>query len=214
MKIGIIGATGKAGRALCAEAITRAHEVTAIVRNPDRAARLLGPDVPVLTRDAFDLTGDDLSGFDVIIDAFSTAPAQAYQHLDLATRLVSLLRETQTPRLVVIVGAGSLTTGADHHLLVEDLRRLPGAQSWIATPESQLAELRFLRSVDNVNWVAVSPSQTFAPGEATDFVIGRDELLVAHDGSSHVTTGTMAVAILDEIEHPAHTRERFTVRDV
>jgi uncharacterized protein len=95
MKIGIIGATGKAGRALCAEAITRAHEVTAIVRNPDRAARLLGPDVPVLTRDAFDLTGDDLSGFDVIIDAFSTAPAQAYQHLDLATRLVSLLRETR-----------------------------------------------------------------------------------------------------------------------
>jgi putative NADH-flavin reductase len=75
VKIGIIGATGKAGRPLCAEAITRGPEVTAIVRNSDRAGRLLGPDVPVLTRDAFDLTGDDLSGFDVIIDAFSTAPA-------------------------------------------------------------------------------------------------------------------------------------------
>jgi uncharacterized protein len=214
MKIGIIGATGKAGRALCAEAVRRGHEVTAIVRNPDRAVRLLGPDLPVLARDAFDLTGDDLSGFDVIIDAFSPAPAQAYQHLDLTARLVCLLRETQTPRLVFIVGAGSLTTGEDLHLLVEDLRGLPGAQSWIATPESQLAELRFLRSVDNVNWVAVSPSRTFAPGEATGFVIGRDELLVAPDGSSHVTTGTMAVAILDEIEHPAHIRERFTVRDV
>jgi putative NADH-flavin reductase len=44
-------------------------------------------------------------------------------------------------------------------------------------------------------------------------VLGRDELLIAPDGSSQVTTGTMAVAILDEIEHPTHQRERFTVRD-
>jgi len=53
-----------------------------------------------------------------------------------------------------------------------------------------------------VNWVAVSPSQTFAPGGATGYVLGRDKLLVAPDGSSHVTTDTMTVAILDEIEHP------------
>jgi hypothetical protein len=148
-----------------------------------------------------------------IIDAFSTAPAQAYRHLDFAARLVSLLRGTQSPRLFFILGAGSLVTGQDHHLLVEDLRRSPGAQAWIAAPENQLKELRFLQEVDNVNWVAVSPSQAFAPGEATGFVLGRDELLVAPDGSSHVSTGTMAVAILNEIENPAHVRERFTVRD-
>lgn len=213
MNIGIIGATGNAGRALCSEAKRRGHDVTAIVRNPDRAAQLLGAGFAVLARDAFDLTGADLRGFDVIVDAFSAAPAQAYQHLDLAARLVSLLRVTQTPRLVFIVGAGSLATGEDHHLLVEDLRRSPDAQSWIATPTSQVAELDFLRGVDNVNWVAVSPSRTFVPGEATDFVIGRDELLFAPDGSSQVTTGTMAAAILDEIEHPVHIRERFTVRN-
>jgi putative NADH-flavin reductase len=213
MKIGIIGGTGNAGRALCAEAVNRGHQVTAIVRDPGGAAALLGPDVAVLAKDAFDLVGDDLKGFDVIIDAFNTAPAQAYRHLDLAARLVSLLRGTDTPRLVFIVGAGSLATSDDHHLLVEDLCRLPGAQTWVATPENQLKELRFLQGVDNVNWVAVSPSQTFTPGDATGYVLGRDELLVAADGSSHVTTGTMAVAILDEIEHPAHTRERFTVRD-
>jgi hypothetical protein len=140
-------------------------------------------------------------------------PPQAYQHLDLAARLVALLRGTLTPRLVFILGAGSLTTGENHHLLVEDLRRLPGAEAWIATPENQIKELRFLQCVDDVNWVAVSPSQTFVPGKATGFVLGRDELLVASDGSSHVTTGTMAVAMLNEIERPTHVRERFTVRD-
>jgi len=212
MKIGIIGATGNAGRALYAEAVKRGHQVTAMVREPDEARTLLGADVVVLAKDAFDLVYGDLKVFDVVVDAFSTAPTQAYRHLDLATRLVSLLRDTQRPRLIFIVGAGSLTTGADHHLLVEDLRRSPGAETWIATPDNQLKELRFLQGVDNVNWVAVSPSRTFAPGEATGFVLGRDDLLVAPDGSSHVTTGTMAVAILDEIEHPAHIRDRFTVR--
>jgi len=213
MRIGIIGGTGNAGRALCAEAVTRGHQVTAIVPKPDTAAEVLGPDVAVLAKDAFTLTGDELRSFDVIIDAFNTVSAQAYRHLDLAARLVALLRETNTPRAVFIVGAGSLTTGDDHHLLVEDLRRSAGARAWIAAPENQLKELRFLQGVDNVNWVAVSPSQTFEPGNATGYVLGRDELLAAPDGSSRVTTGTMAVAILDEIEHPSHTRERFTVRD-
>jgi hypothetical protein len=114
---------------------------------------------------------------------------------------------------VFILGAGSLTTGENHHLLVEDLRRSPGAQAWIATPEHQLKEFRFLQGVDNVNWVAASPSQTFSPGAATGFVLGGDELLVGPDGASHVSTGTVAVALLDEIEHPTHSRERFTVRD-
>ncbi|MGH8995128.1 MAG: NAD(P)H-binding protein [Acidimicrobiales bacterium] len=213
MKIGVIGASGNAGRAISAEAIRRGHDVTALVIDPDRAQELLGPKVVVVAKDAFDLVAGDLRNFAVVVDAFSTAPAQAYRHLDLAARLVSLLRGTDKPRLVFIVGAGSLTTGADHHLLVEDLRRSPDAEAWIATPENQLKELRFLQGVDNVNWVAVSPSQTFVPGEATGFVLGRDELLVAPDGSSHVTTGTMAVALMNEIEHPTHIKERFTVRD-
>ncbi|HEY5224460.1 MAG TPA: NAD(P)H-binding protein [Microbacteriaceae bacterium] len=213
MKIGIIGATGKAGRALYAEATKRGHEVTGIVRDPDRAGSILGTDATVLVKDAFDLTADDLTAFDVVIDAFSTPPARAYLHVDLAARLVSLLRETQTPRLVFIVGAGSLTTGEDHRLLVEDLRRLAEAGTFIATPENQLKELQFLRGVDDVNWVAVSPSRTFVPGAATGFVTGKDDLLFAPDGSSQVTTGTMAVAILNEIENPKHVRERFTVRD-
>lgn len=69
MKIRIIGATGNAGQALDTEALRRGHEVTAIVREPERARTLLGPDVAVLAKDAFDLVSDDLRGFDVIITA-------------------------------------------------------------------------------------------------------------------------------------------------
>lgn len=66
MKIGIIGATGNAGRALYAEAVKRGHEVTAMVRKPDRARTLLGPHVAVLAKDAFDLVSDDLRGFEIM----------------------------------------------------------------------------------------------------------------------------------------------------
>jgi hypothetical protein len=67
-----------------------------MVREPDRARTLLGPHVAVLAKDAFDLVSDDLRGFDVIIDAFSTAPAQAYRTSTLPPGS-SLLRDTQSP---------------------------------------------------------------------------------------------------------------------
>jgi hypothetical protein len=54
----------------------------------------------------------------------------------------------------------------------------------------QLKELRFLEGVDDVEWVGVSPSQSFVPGEATAADLGGEELL---DGSSQLSTGTMSV---------------------
>lgn len=213
MKIGIIGATGKAGSAIYKEAVKREHDVTAIVRSEVKAHNLLGNSAVVLEKDAFALTREDLGALDVIVNAYATEPSKAYKHVDLASKLVTMFRETNTPRLFFILGAGSLKTGDDKHLLVEDIRKIPGSETWVSIPENQLKELLFLKEVDNVNWVGVSPSATFEPGEKKEVVLGKDELLVAADGSSHTTTGTMAVAILDEIENPTHHKQRFTVRD-
>lgn len=213
MKIGIIGATGKAGQDVFKEAVKRGHDVTAIVRNKEKAIQLFGEDANILEKDAFDLTREDLQDFDVVVNAFATEPQKAYLHVDLAAKLVAMFRETTKPRLFFILGAGSLKTGEDGHLFVEDIRKTPGSEAWIAIPENQLKQLNFLRDVDNVNWVGVSPSAIFEPGENKGVVLGKDELLVAEDGTSHTTTGTMAVAILDEIENPQFHQERFTVRD-
>lgn len=60
----------------------------------------------MLAKDAFALVSDDLRAVDVAINAVSTASAKAYQHLGLAARLVSLPRDTQTPRMVSILGTG------------------------------------------------------------------------------------------------------------
>ena len=57
MKIAIIGATGKEGTLLVKEALTRGHEVTAIVR--DRS-KIIEPKAKVLEKDLFDLTYEDI----------------------------------------------------------------------------------------------------------------------------------------------------------
>ncbi|MCI1891684.1 MAG: NAD(P)H-binding protein [Schleiferilactobacillus harbinensis] len=215
MKIIVIGATGMAGSAIVQEALHRGHEVTGIARSQKDLDELTKKNPGIHTRaaDVFSLSAPELSGADAIVDAFATDPAHAYRHVDLATRLVAMFRETMTPRLVFILGAGSLQTGADHHLLVDDLRKLPQSETFIAVPENQYDELQFLRTVKNVNWVGVSPSQQFAPGPAKEALLGEDVLLHNAAGDSHTSAGTMAVAVLNEIEQPAHEDTRFTVAD-
>ncbi|MGM0931236.1 MAG: NAD(P)H-binding protein [Actinomycetota bacterium] len=72
MKIGIIGASGNAGRDLFREATKRGHQTTAIVRSAAKAADVLGADAAVLERDAFAIDAEDLAAFDVVINAFGS----------------------------------------------------------------------------------------------------------------------------------------------
>lgn len=210
MKIGIIGATGKAGKELYTQASERKHEVTAIVRDGEKARQLLGENVAIIEKDAFDLTKEDLESFDVIINAFATSPQTAYLHIDLAAKLVHLFRNTVNTRLFFILGAGSLLD-ENEELFVETLRKAPNSQAFIKIPESQLKELNFLRDVTNVKWVGVSPGAELIEGEATKYTSGIDHLLKNKDGKSITTYGTLAKAILDEIESPKYHKQRFTV---
>ena len=212
MKLGIIGATGMAGTALYKESVARGHDVTAIVRNKEKAVSLLGSDAKLITKDVFNLTKSDLEGFDVIVNAFATSPDKAYLHLDLAAKLIALFRETEKPRLFFILGAASLLD-QERKLFLDTLKTVPDAASWITIPIEAYKALNFLRSIENVNWVGVSPSAEFVAGEATVPVLGKDHLLASADGKSVVTSGTMAVAILNEIENPQFIRTRFTVRN-
>lgn len=215
MKIAVIGATGMAGSALVQEALNRGHEVTAISRTQAKLAQLAkdsqNVNLKIVAQDAFALMQADLMQYDVVIDAFACAPDQAYLHVDLATHLIAETRQLTKPRLVFILGAGSLLTGSDQHLFVRDMEKDPANQAFISVPQNQLSELQFLRTVDNVDWVGISPGVNFVAGAATELQLGQDELLFNQQEVSQTTAGTMAVAALDEIEQPQHQQERFTV---
>lgn len=111
-----------------------------------------------------------------------------------------------------MLDAASLQT-RDGRLRLDELYEQPGTASWIGIPEQQRRELQFLTGVDDVDWTGVSPSADLYPGPATTPVLGTDDMLYNAAGESRVSTGTLAIAILDEIHEPAHRRSRFTVRD-
>lgn len=87
MKIGIIGATGKAGNLILKEAASRGHEVTAIVRN---ASKVEDKSLNVLEKDVFDLTSQDAQAFDVIVNAFGAPAGKEHLHVEVGRALINI----------------------------------------------------------------------------------------------------------------------------
>ena len=66
-------------------------------------------------------------------------------------------------------------------------------------------------SAADLEWTFISPSALFVPGERTaNFRLGKDQLLSTEAGSS-ISFEDFAIALVDELEKPAHLRQRFTV---
>jgi len=56
------------------------------------------------------------------------------------------------------------------------------------------------------------PTAKLEPGQRTGkFRLGGDQLLVDANGESRISVQDYAVAMIDELERPAHIRQRFTV---
>lgn len=211
IKVGIIGASGMAGSKIYKAASQNPQlAVTGIVHNKDRAQKLLGTNANLLCGDVLKMSADDLQKFDVIVDALGTAPDSAEQQVTLAKKLVASARP-KNQRLIFILGAGSLHTGADNHLVVEDIAKEPGSEEWINIPRQQLKEFEFLQTITDVNWLGISPSMEFIPGPASSYVIGRNDLLFTENGESVVTAGTMAKLIVKEVLNGTHHQERITI---
>ena len=206
MKIGVIGAAGKAGSRIVREALLRRHEVTAIVRN---RAKLTETGAGVLEKDLFDLTAEDLKEFDAVVDAFGTAfdPESAAGHQASLKHLSGLMEQLPKTRLLVVGGAASLYTDRSHqHLVLENI-----PEQWRAVPASMKAAFDELQK-SGANWTYFSPAMTFDPqGKRTGkYRTGKNELAYNSDGESYLSYADYAVAMLDEIEEGRFIRKRFT----
>lgn len=211
MKVGVIGASGMAGSAIYKLAKQNPEiDVTGIVRHESKAKKVLGDDAKLIVGDIFALSDNILDKFDVIIDAFGTDPKNAEEHVRLAKKLINLARKNKI-RVIFILGAGSLHTGDDEHLVVDDIAQMDNADTWINTPRQQLKELEYLNSVDDVDWLGISQALQFEAGQATEYIEGTDELLYNKDGDSKLTSGTMATVVIKETVDPVHHQERITI---
>ncbi|WP_155591005.1 NAD(P)-dependent oxidoreductase [Lysinibacillus cavernae] len=205
MKIAVIGATGKAGQKIVEEALQRGHDVTAIVRS---AAKVTAS-IPVIEKDVFDLTQDDVKGFDVVVNAFGAPAGQEDLHVKAGHHLIAIFKDSQT-KLFVVGGAGSLFVDPEKKVRVMETPDFPAM--YLATAQNQGQNLQDLQQ-SSIQWTFLSPSAFFDPEGARtgNYTAGLDHLLVNDAGESYVSYADYAVAVLDELENPQHVNGRFTV---
>lgn len=201
MKIALIGATGQVGSRILAEALQRGHQVSAIARQANTLASRAG-----LTPVALDVADSGklaaaLAGHDVAIVSVK------YSVVD-ARPILKAIEQAGVPRVLVVGGAGSLQVAPGVDLV--DTPDFPAAYKEEALAAREI--LRLLRAGTALDWSLVSPSALLQPGERTGkFRIGGDQLLVDAQGNSRVSLEDLALALVDELESPKHSRQRFTV---
>jgi len=208
MKIGIIGATGKAGNLILKEAVERGHEVTAIVRN---ASKLTNNKVSVLEKDLLDLNSADLKQFDIVVNAFKAAEGHENLYIEAGNVLINALKGVNDTRLIVVGGAGSLYVDEEKTIQLVDTPEFP--KEYYATASNMTKGLHELQKTTDIKWTFISPAAFFDPnGKRTGaYQKGKDNFIVNKKGNSYVSYADYAIALLDEIENPQHINERFTL---
>ncbi|MBW6434437.1 NAD(P)H-binding protein [Actinoplanes hulinensis] len=214
----IFGAGGRAGHAVTAEARSRGHRVTGVVRDPARhpslsADRVVQGDV----QDAAAIA-DLVRGHDAVVNAVSPASGPeelaALGHLDekwfvtADDALLTGLAAAGVPRLVLI-GLFVNLRAADGGLLLDDPAVLPAEFRPFALAHT--AGLEHLRAADTpVDWLMLTPpAQLDAAAPRT----GRYRTGGETATGATLSYADLAVATLDEIENPRHHRTRISIFD-
>lgn len=207
-KVAVVCAAGKEGRLLVDEAVARGYDVTGFVRGSDEVAN---PKAKTVVKDLFDLTREDLIGFDAVIDAFGAwTPETLPLHRTSLKHLCDVLSGTKV-RLLVVGGAGSLYVNPEHTVQVKDLESFPAMFKPLA--DMQGAALDDLRKRSDVQWTYLSPAGDFvADGERTgEYLLGGEEYFVNDRGESRISYADYAIAMIDEIENANNIQKRFSV---
>ena len=205
MKIVLYGATGNAGSRILRELASRGHEVTAAVRHPEK--------LPSGTRSV----RDDLSraehiaqtieGADVVVSAYGPPADDTDQLVGVTERLIAAVRTAGAGRLLVVGGAGLLEVAPGTTLLASG--HLP--QAWVPIATSHARALERLKASD-INWTYFSPAAFFEAGERTSkFRLGTRNLVADEKGNSCISFEDYAIALADELEHPAHERAQMSI---
>lgn len=200
MKITVYGATGMIGSRLVAEARSRGHEVTGV----SRSGSGLPEGVHAVQADAGDAaeTARLAGAADVVFSAIgpSRTGGDRREYLAQLRNLVETLGEA---RLLVVGGAGSLLVDGTRLVDLPDFPDVYKAEALIAAEA-----LEYFRGLGpEVDWTFISPAPLIQPGERTGaYTLGLDS-----PAGDAVSAEDFAVALIDEVERPAHRRLRFTL---
>lgn len=202
----VIGAGGRVGRAVVAEAVRRGHGVTAAVRSPERHAGLAGEGVRVLRVDAVDPASvrEAVRGHRALVSTVYDQGTDPSVFFPASARAL-VEGAAGVDRLVHVGLAPLLPTAAGTPLMDE-----PGYPDHRAFFAAHAAALEVLAGGGVADWVALSPAGDFDRGSEP---VGRYRVAPGA-ADSVITAEDFALAVLDEIEKPRHHRVHVGVEGV
>ncbi|WP_288798727.1 NAD(P)-dependent oxidoreductase [uncultured Arsenicicoccus sp.] len=198
MRITVIGATGMVGQRVVAEALSRGHEIVAGSR---RGTPVDGAEALTIDLSDTDVVIAQMAASDATVIAVPPARDGGSHEPTLAAHR-ALIEARPEGRLLVVGGAGALQVGDTQ------LRNTPDFPAEYK-PESDTfaAVLDLYRAAEGLDWTMLAPAPVIAPGERT----GRYTVELDVPAGDQVSAEDFAVALIDELERPAHRGERFTV---
>ena len=209
----LIGATGFVGSAVLNELVSRGHKVTTVVRNIEKVAK----------SELLDAVKEDVANVDAIAklaegkDAIISAYNPGWTNPDIATlisenypKILSAAKKSGVERLLIVGGAGTLFCAPG--LRVVDSGAIPEEIMGGVRPLGDFY-LNTLMNENDIDWVFFSPAGVFdQQGKKTgNYRLGKDDLIVDAEGNSHISVQDYADAMVNELEKPAHHKERFTI---
>jgi putative NADH-flavin reductase len=205
MNVILYGATGNSGSRILQELISRGHKVTAIARNTSKLPSTVTAKQDDLS--SVDTIASTIKGTDAVISAYGPPQDDTDALLGVTERQIAAVKKAGNIRLIVVGGAGSLEVAPGVTILASG--HLPAA--WVPIATSHEKALKMLQASD-INWTYFSPAAFFEPGQRTGkFRLGTNQLITDSKGDSRISLEDYAIALVDELEKPAHERARFTI---
>ncbi|TDW70864.1 NAD(P)-dependent oxidoreductase [Kribbella pratensis] len=192
-KILVIGARGRAGSAAVEEAAGRGHEVVGVSRTAG------GGDVTDAGRLA-----ELAAGYDAVIAAVYDGSSDPGVFFPAAARaLVEGLSKAGVNRLVW-VGLASILPAADGTLLMDTDGYPREYRSFFRAHQAALDVF----TASALDWVSIAPAGDFDHADASRH--GRYRVVPA-DADARISYADLAVALVDEVDQPAHHRTAIGV---
>jgi uncharacterized protein len=205
MNVVLYGATGNSGQRILKELTNRGHQVTAVARDTSKIPSTIKAVKDDLS--SIETIASIIAGADVVVSAYAPPQENTDALLGVTERQIAAVKKAGTARLIVVGGAGLLEVAPGVTLIASGY--LP--EAYLPIAKSHEKALGILKASD-INWTYFSPAGYFEAGERTGkFRLGTTNLIANEKGDSRISFEDYAVALVDEIETPAHERGQLSI---
>jgi uncharacterized protein len=214
MKVALIGASGFVGSHILHELLDRGHQVSAIVRHPEKVSAQ-HPNLVVKKGDVYNEKelAELVKGQEAVISAFNpgwTNPNIYEDFLAGSKAIQQAVKAADVKRLIIIGGAGSLEVTPGVQLI--DTPQFPAEYKQGASGARDY--LNIIKQENDLDWTFISPAIEMHHGTSGVrkgvYRTGLDNPVFDENGRSVLSVEDLALATVDELEHSKHIRQRFT----